>query len=90
MTRAAGAPDFAALARCESGGNPRAVSRSGRYRGAYQFDQATWDGAVTRAGRPEWAGRPPDTAPPEVQDAAARQLYAERGRQPWPHCGRHL
>ena len=60
-----------------------AVSPGGTYRGAYQFDQPTWDGAVSRAGFPEWVGRPPNEAPAYVQDAAAAQLYAERGNQPW-------
>lgn len=52
--------------------------------GAYQFDQGTWDGAVTRAGHPEWAGRDPKDAPAHVQDDAAWQLFGERGYQPWP------
>jgi peptidoglycan hydrolase-like protein with peptidoglycan-binding domain len=30
------------IARCESGGDPTAVSANGRYRGKYQFDRATW------------------------------------------------
>src|SRR3954468_883442 len=30
------------IARCESGGNPAAVSASGTYRGKYQFDRPTW------------------------------------------------
>ena len=67
----------------ESDGNYGAVSPGGKYRGAWQFDQSTWDGAVARAGYPEWSGRDPATAPPGVQDAAASQLYAERGNQPW-------
>lgn len=60
------------------------VHRSGRHFGRYGFDQRTWNGAVARAGFPEWSGRRPTEAPPEVQDAAATQLYAERGTQPWP------
>ena len=28
--------------------------------------------------------------PPEEQDARARELYARRGPQPWPECGRFL
>lgn len=67
----------------ESEGNYGAVSPDGRYRGAWQFDQPTWNGAVSRAGYPEWSGRDPASAPPHVQDAAARQLYSERGNQPW-------
>jgi hypothetical protein len=30
------------IAQCESGGNPRAVSAGGRYRGKYQFSRSTW------------------------------------------------
>jgi hypothetical protein len=30
------------IAACESGGNPRAVSSGGHYRGKYQFDSGTW------------------------------------------------
>lgn len=79
--------DFACFKECtldiESDGNYGAVSPGGTYRGAWQFDQSTWDGAVARAGYPEWSGRDPAQAPPGVQDAAARQLYQERGNQPW-------
>jgi hypothetical protein len=79
--------DFACFKACtleiESHGNYAAVSPGGTYRGAWQFDQRTWDGAVARAGHPEWSGRDPATAPPAVQDAAAHQLYRERGNQPW-------
>jgi len=79
--------DFACFKACtleiESHGNYAAVSPGGTYRGAWQFDQSTWDGAVARAGYPEWSGRDPATAPPGMQDAAAHQLYLERGNQPW-------
>jgi hypothetical protein len=79
--------DFACFKPCtleiESHGNYGAVSPGGTYRGAWQFDQSTWNGAVARAGYPEWSNRDPAQAPPHVQDAAARQLYAERGNQPW-------
>ena len=30
------------IAQCESGGNPRAVSPGGQYRGKYQFSRETW------------------------------------------------
>lgn len=65
---------------CESGGNYRAVSASGRYRGAYQFDRATW--------RSVGGHGDPAQASPTEQDNRARLLYAARGWQPWPHCGR--
>lgn len=88
LARPSGSASLEAIKRCESGGNYHAVSRSGRHMGAYQFDQKTWNGAVARAGYPEYAGTPPNQAPANVQDAAARQLQKERGNQPWPTCGR--
>lgn len=79
--------DFACFKECtlaiESHGDYGAVSPGGKYRGAWQFDQPTWDGAVSRAGYPEYAGHDPASAPASVQDAAAHQLYQERGNQPW-------
>lgn len=68
----------------DTSGGYRAVSPNGLWFGAYQFDLTTWRGAVARAGHPEWVDVRPDRAPAEVQDAAARQLFAERGLQPWP------
>lgn len=68
----------------DTSGGYRAVSPNGRWFGAYQFDMDTWRGVVARAGFPEHADTRPDRAPAEVQDAAARQLFAERGLQPWP------
>ena len=73
---------WAALRQCESGGNYRIVSASGRYRGAYQFDFQTWESLGG-------AGDPAEALPVE-QDARARLLYFRRGTKPWPHCGRHL
>lgn len=70
---------WAEVRRCESGGNYRAVSRSGRYRGAYQFDQQTW-GAMGGVGDPA-------AALPIEQDARARLLFMRRGARAWPHCG---
>jgi septal ring factor EnvC (AmiA/AmiB activator) len=76
------ASGWARLRACESGGNYQAVSASGRYRGAYQFDQRTWE-SVGGVGDPA-------AAPPEEQDARAKMLYSRRGRSPWPVCGRYL
>jgi hypothetical protein len=67
-----------AIAECESGGNPRAVSRDGRYRGKYQFSQATWErlgGSGDPAEAPEWK-----------QDRLALKLYRQSGNAPWPNC----
>jgi len=83
---AAGGPsaaESATLARiraCESGGNYSILSRSGRYRGAYQFDFATWRG-VGGSGDPA-------AASPAEQDYRALLLLRMRGTQPWPVCGR--
>jgi Transglycosylase-like domain/Putative peptidoglycan binding domain len=67
-----------AIAECESGGNPRAVSRDGLYRGKYQFSQGTW----------EWLGGTgdPAKAPEWRQDQLALKLYRQRGTAPWPNC----
>lgn len=67
------------IAQCESGGDPRAVSPSGTYRGKYQFDQGTWN-ALGGAGDPA-------AAPEAEQDRIAAILYARSGPAPWPVCG---
>lgn len=68
----------------ESNGRYDAVSASGKYHGAYQFEQGTWNGVVFRLGHPELIDIDPATVAPEIQDAAAARLVAERGVQPWP------
>src|SRR3954452_2202538 len=45
---------FRRIARCESGLNPNAVSRSG-YKGVFQFGDATWRWASARAGYAGWS-----------------------------------
>jgi peptidoglycan hydrolase-like protein with peptidoglycan-binding domain len=71
-------PVLKKIAKCESGGNPRAVSRSGKYRGKFQFDQATWEAAGG-------TGDPID-ASESKQDKIALKLYRKRGTAPWPNC----
>jgi hypothetical protein len=73
---------WAALRNCESGGNYRAVSPSGLYRGAYQFDLGTW---ATVGG----SGDPINASPAE-QDHRAQVLWSQRGSAPWPVCGQYL
>jgi len=68
-----------AIAACESGGDPGAVSSSGQYRGKYQFDRQTWQ-SVGGTGDPA-------AAPEAEQDRRAAQLQAQRGSSPWPVCG---
>ena len=68
------------IAECESGGDPEAVSPSGRYRGKYQFLRSTWK---------EWGGRGSDPAQASEahQDRVALRLYRAQGTAPWPTCG---
>jgi hypothetical protein len=66
------------IAECESGGDPTAVSKSGRYRGKYQFDLATWRSLGGH-------GDPIDAAE-SVQDRLAVRLYKRRGTSPWGAC----
>lgn len=72
--------DWAALADCESGGDPYASSPLG-YMGLYQFDLDTWR---TVGG----TGSPVDATPAE-QRHRAQLLYLQQGAEPWPNCG-HL
>jgi uncharacterized protein YabE (DUF348 family) len=74
--------NWPALARCESGGNPRAVSSGGRYRGLYQFSLATWRGVGG-------SGDPIDNSA-EEQLFRAKVLYNRSGAGQWPSCGRLL
>lgn len=72
---------WAKLRFCESGGF-YGNKKNSLYRGAYQFGYGTWN---------NYGGyHDPADAPAEVQDAAAFALYARRGAQPWPVCGRYL
>lgn len=68
-----------AIAACESGGDPTAVSSDGSYRGKYQFHPSTWE-AVGGSGDPA-------AAPEAEQDYRAALLYAQSGSSPWPVCG---
>ena len=69
---------LARIARCESGGDPTAVSADGRYRGKYQFSRATW--------RDMGGSGDPAAAPEAEQDRIAAKLLAARGTAPWPNC----
>ena len=68
-----------AVAACESGGDPAAVSSDGTYRGKYQFDEGTWE-SVGGHGDPA-------AAPADEQDYRAAMLYSRAGSSPWPICG---
>ncbi len=80
-SRGAGAT-LEAIAQCESGGDPTAVSRDGRYRGKYQFSRATWR-ALGGKGDPAKASE-------AEQDRRARALYRREGLKPWPSCARSV
>lgn len=86
LRRTGGAPDvpipaaLEAIARCESGGDPRAVSADGTYRGLFQFDRGTW-ASVGGRGDPAAASR-------EEQYRRAAILYQRAGTSPWPVCAR--
>jgi uncharacterized protein YabE (DUF348 family) len=72
--------NWTALARCESGGNPRAVNPAGYY-GLYQFSLSTW-ASVGGSGNPI-------NASSSEQTARAQTLFARGGAGQWG-CGFHL
>jgi hypothetical protein len=71
-------PHLAAIAACESGGNPATNTGNGFY-GKYQFTQGTWQ-SVGGTGNPAAASE-------AEQDRRAAMLYAREGSSPWPVCG---
>ena len=73
---------WAKLAKCESGGNPRAVSSTGKYHGLYQFSIATWKSVGGK-------GKPSDASADE-QTKRAKILQAKAGWGQWPSCSRKL
>jgi hypothetical protein len=81
------AGDFSCFKECtldiESDGNYGAVSPGGTYRGAWQFDQPTWDSNSAASGRDDLVGLDPASAAPGDQDEIAHVLYQSRGNQPW-------
>ncbi len=78
----AGGLNWAALAKCESGGRVNAVSSTGKYHGLYQFSVATWR-AVGGSGLPSQASA-------AEQTARAQALFDRAGAGQWPHCGPNL
>ncbi|HEU4657582.1 MAG TPA: transglycosylase family protein [Capillimicrobium sp.] len=78
---AAAAPTgvLAAIAQCESGGDPTAIGGGGLYRGLYQFDLQTWQ-SVGGTGDPA-------AASVAEQTKRAQILYERAGTSPWPVCG---
>lgn len=76
-----GAEQWRKLRFCEST-ETYAIDTGNTFYGAYQFTWETW-GTVGGDGNPAHA-------PAAEQDARARLLYAQRGSNPWPICGRYL
>lgn len=74
--------DWAALAKCESGGRVNAVDSSGTYYGLYQFSVATWD-SLGGTGLPSQASAAEQTSLAEI-------LYQRSGVGQWPVCGPNL
>ena len=74
--------NWAALADCESGGNPDAYNPSGPYYGLYQFSESTWHSVGG-------AGVPTDYGSGE-QTYRAQLLYKRSGAGQWPVCGKYL
>jgi resuscitation-promoting factor RpfB len=81
-TPAADGLNWAALAKCESGGRADVVSSNGLYHGLYQFSVQTWK-SVGGSGLPSQAS-------PDEQTYRAQKLYNKAGAGQWPHCGRNL
>lgn len=76
--------DWAALAKCESGGNPRAANPAGYY-GLYQFNRQSW-ATVGGSGLPSQASA-------AEQTYRAQLLYNRvngRWQGQWPSCGHYL
>ena len=74
--------NWAALANCESSGNPQAYNPAGPFYGLYQFMESTWHavGGV---------GLPTDASSSE-QTYRAQILYNRSGAGQWPVCGHYL
>jgi hypothetical protein len=70
---------LAAIAACESGGNPSAIGGGGLYRGAFQMTYSAW-ASVGGQGDPA-------AAPMSEQVRRAAALYAQSGPGQWPVCG---
>ena len=76
--------NWSAVAKCESGGKPRAVNPAGYY-GLYQFNRQSW---ATVGG----SGLPSDASAAE-QTYRAQLLYNRvngNWQGQWPNCGRYL
>jgi hypothetical protein len=66
---------------CESGGNAKALSPGGTYRGAFQFTRRTWRRA------PKSPGGDPVDYRWRTQAVVAVYLKKREGTGAWPNCG---
>lgn len=78
-----GGHNWSALAQCESGGNPGAVSPGGMYHGLYQFSVPTWQ-SVGGTGLPSQASAAEQTK--RAQMLAAQATPASQ----WPVCSANM
>ena len=82
-------PFLTCVRKRESRANYGAVSKDGKYHGAYQFGQDTWNGIANHAKPPEYTARTdlvglaPEKATPYDQDEMAWGLYQWQGKGPW-------
>lgn len=60
-----------------------AKSPGGQYRGAYQFDQITWNAVARHLGHAELVGVDPAIVAPSTQDLFAYTLYKWQGASHW-------
>jgi len=68
-------------AKCESGGDPKAIGGGGKYRGAFQFLKSTWRAS------PKSPGGDPIDYPYRTQAVVAVALKHRDGAGHWPNCG---
>lgn len=73
------------IAHVESRGNPKAVSRTGRYHGAFQFQRSTWNSVSNARQERLW---PVSKASMAEQRRGAKRLLELRGLAPWPTAAR--
>lgn len=67
----------------DTAGGYRAISPDGRYFGAYQFLQSTWNNTALHVGLPQYVGAKIVDTPAPVQDYMAYGLYQWQGKYPW-------
>jgi hypothetical protein len=74
--------NWAAVAECESHGNPSSSNTANGYYGMFQFTVTAWKTAGGEGNPMEYTAA--------VQLLRAKRLYMLRGWRPWPVCGKLL